>query len=132
MTRSWTPRRRLPNRAITALAFLALAFAILVPPGFMPTSDASGHGLAIVICTGHGPLIAPGNGAPDKKGAAHHDNSCAFAGHGVLDAPPILAVQTLSHVRAGGLDSRPGGRDLTPGRGLAAPPPPSQGPPHLT
>jgi len=112
------------------LAFLAVFLNVLLPQGTMAARQ--GDAVAIVICTGHGPLIAPGNGAPDKKGAAHHDNSCAFAGHGVLDAPPILAVQTLSHVRAGGLDSRPGGRDLPPGRGLAAPPPPSQGPPHLT
>lgn len=130
MTRSWTPRRRLPNRAITALAFLALTFAILVPPGFMPTSDASGHGLAIVICTGHGPLqLDPSTDHKVPPGKSKAGAACPFAANVTPPLPPAVAVGVqpapFGFVASAAISYQ------APGRGLAAPPPPSTGPPVL-
>ncbi len=111
------------------LAFLAVFLNVLIPQGTM--AARRGDAVAIVICTGHGPLVAPGRPDTDKSGAAHHDSACAFAGHGLMDAPPVLAVQTVSMVLAEAPIAGPGSGDLVPGRGLAAPPPPAQGPPRL-
>ena len=94
------------NRTGALLAFLAVFLNVLIPQGTMAARQ--GDAVAIVICTGHGPLIARGRDTPDKKGAAHHDGVCAFAGHGLADAPPMSAVNAV-----------------------AAPPPPSRGPPQL-
>jgi len=120
----------MPRRAMTALAFLALAFAIVVPPGFMPASRADGQGLAIVICTGHGPLQldpSPDHKAPPGKSKA--GAACPFAAN---VTPPLLPVF--------GVGARPATFGVVPvasvsppapGRGLAAPPPPATGPPLL-
>ena len=110
------------------LALTALLINILVPPGFM--TAASGQGPALVICSGHGPVSV----APDDLAGTHKspkskpDAPCTFAGHGVATAPALAiaaAVQVFSSVP----DVAPVLADLTPGRGLAAPPPPSQAPP---
>ena len=112
------------------LALLALLVTILVPPGYMTAAGQGGPSL--VICTGHGPLsfAASDLNGSHKAPKARPDNPCAFAGHGIaeaggpapaLSAPTYFIHPTIQSVRA----------DLTPGRGLAAPPPPSQAPPVL-
>lgn len=116
--------------ALTLAAF-ALALQVFVPSGFMVSSQ-NGRGV-IVICTGHGPLtVATADGktpaAPVKKKS---DAPCAFAGHAAPYTAPLAApasgpaVAVVREVAARPLES------LTPGRGLAAPPPPSRGPPSL-
>jgi hypothetical protein len=110
------------------LALIALVFQVAAPPGFMvsPSSD----GPAIVICTGHGPLTLDARtGVPAHKPAkAAHDGVCAFAGHGVAVSPPALAFLGRADFTPSTI--APSKRaDLAPGRGLAAPPPPSQAPP---
>ena len=113
-----------------ALACLALAMKIIVPPGFMLDSPRSGQGVALVICTGHGPLTLYGAGhdAPGQKSKA--GAPCAAFGNTVsltpLDSPlPVRAdgsfLPAANVARA----------DQLPGRGLAAPPPPALGPPRL-
>ncbi len=115
------------ERGVAAfVAVLLLAVQLAIPPGFMVARGADGPSL--VICTGHGPMMAHQD-APAAPGKAPHSKSspaCPFAGHGGAPlAPPTFiptAVETAATI----------GVDLAPGRGLAAPPPPSHAPPlHL-
>lgn len=111
-----------------ALAALALLVQTLVPAGFMVSGQARPPGL--VICTGHAPVVINlgDHGQPGKSPASKTVGTCVFAGHAATTAPvapPILA--SVAYAIAPALTLT--GYDLTPGRGLAAPPPPSQGPP---
>ncbi len=115
--------------AFLTLAFLALLMKIAAPPGFMVSAQGPG-GFPLVICTGHGPLSSS---TPDNKGGeskSKPDAPCAFAGHAAPPAPAAgaqVAAAAFAHAV-----ERPSLKfDLAPGRGLAAPPPPSQGPPTL-
>jgi hypothetical protein len=112
------------------LVLLALFVQLLAPPGFMV--GRHGDHASIVICTGHGPASSLADLAshPGKAPQSRHDAPCVFAGHAVGAAPSPtaliarpIAISTLAATTAR--------FDLTPGRGLAAPPPPSQGPPTL-
>ena len=116
-----------------ALAMLALALRVLIPSGFMVADQQTGHGgYPIVICTGHGALtLAPpgDNKAPSPKSATHAP--CAFAGAATPVAPILSALQPSAYALSSPVLAavQP---DQIPGRGLAAPPPPSIGPPsHL-
>jgi hypothetical protein len=112
------------------LALLALAINVLVPQGFMVGAGQAGP--AIEICTGAGPLVVtPTSDQHGHKTGGTHGEACAFAGHGVASAPPILAVIARPEIPASAPNA-PRLADLAPGRGLAAPPPPSRGPPLLT
>jgi hypothetical protein len=108
---------------------LALLVQVLVPQGFMVARQG---GLpAVVICTGHGPVLSRDDlgGHPAKSPKAKPDMVCGFAGHGLgLAATPPLMVSKAMAWSAPVLIAA--SADLTPGRGLAAPPPPSQGPPN--
>ena len=112
-------------------ALLALIVQILAPPGFM--FGRQGDRAGLVICTGHGAANSLSDlaGHPGKGPQSRHDAPCAFAGLGVAAAPPLIALAvrpTLPATEAASLTRF----DLAPGRGLAAPPPPSQGPPQPT
>jgi hypothetical protein len=119
-----------------AAAVLALALKVLIPPGFM-MAPTPGTAPTLVICTGHGALegdaLTPLRDAAGKKAPADkssHDAPCVFAGHGVAAPAPETApteVAFLAPAAAPALPSPVG--ELIPGRGLAAPPPPSRGPP---
>ncbi|WP_332308778.1 DUF2946 family protein [Sphingobium sp. TCM1] len=117
-----------------ALAFLALAIKIIVPPGFMATTDASG-GTRIVMCTGYGAvtkiLTIDGHvkDLPAEDGRPKHDSVCPYSGHA---AASTLAQAYPVEWPPAGVDTdkhTPAALGLTPGRGMAAPPPPSRGPP---
>jgi hypothetical protein len=133
--------RSAPWRLGLAALLLALAMRLLVPTGFMWEAGTSG-GAQLVPCSG----MAPSSGDPSmhgmhhmamagpshEKGSESGDNSsreCAFAGlGGPLDlANPFVAPATLP-LAAVALPVFVA-QTLTPGRGLAAPPPPSRGPP---
>lgn len=120
----WTRGRA----AFLALAFLALLVKVTVPAGFMLATPQSGSGFPLVLCTGHGPLESK---TADQKGGetkAHSDAPCAFAGHAAPPKPALGAeVPQTSAIAYTRQTATPA--DLIPGRGLAAPPPPSQGPP---
>lgn len=110
-----------------ALAALALLVQVLVPRGFMVGRDAGVPGL--VVCTGHGPLFGPADhGQPGKAPKSTVDAPCGFAAHGAAAGPPALTLIVGAPFAA---EAKIGVRifDLAPGRGLAAPPPPSHAPP---
>lgn len=111
-------------------AVIALAFAVIVPPGFMPARAADGVGLAMVICTGHGPLQVGAAGdhqAPAQKSKA--GAACPFAAAATAPPPAAPAI-AQGPVRFATSTPFIAG-DQSPGRGLAAPPPPAIGPPSL-
>jgi hypothetical protein len=113
---------------MNTLAFLALAWSLLAPAGFMPTLGA-GHGLTITICTGHGPLRydPPGDHkAPPAKSKA---SACPFAAN--ITPPPPPAAIAWSGPVAHDTANLTAAVSQAPGRGLAAPPPPATGPPVL-
>src|SRR5579871_167780 len=113
-----------------ALATLALALQLAVPPGFMVAPRAAG-GPAIVICTGHGPQLAePGDrGGPAKAPTGKMASLCPFVGHaGVPTIAPPVALRGAAFVAYA--DAPALVAHTAPGRGLAAPPPPSQAPPR--
>jgi hypothetical protein len=102
----------------------------MVPPGFMA---GGGKTPGLVICTGQGPLLLTASGlqkAPKtpRSPKAAPDGPCAFAGHGAASAP-ALALAPAAPTAVAHIDVVETPSDLVPGRGLAAPPPPSQAPP---
>jgi len=119
------------RRWAAGLALLALLLQGLTPPGFMLAREAGRA--TIAICTGHGAAYSVVDlaGHPAKQAPSRPDAPCAFAGHGVVAAPPI-AMLLASPIALPIAPPAARRLDLAPGRGLAAPPPPSQGPPTFT
>ncbi|HXQ09977.1 MAG TPA: DUF2946 family protein [Caulobacteraceae bacterium] len=114
----------------TALAALALVMQVLVPQGFMFSGNPSSPGL--VICTGHGPLVLSGDhGQPGKAPRPSQDRPCGFAAHGAASEPPTALSASAIAFYAAATEAAPA-HVVAPGRGLAAPPPPSRAPPILT
>jgi hypothetical protein len=115
------------------LIALALTVRALMPSGWMPV--ASTHGPVISPCSGHGvvdlSVVASGkHHKPSPHKSEKNDRACAFFGLAFAadwgGQPPILSTFhnpeeaiSVSHLIA------------SIGRGLAAPPPPSTGPPSL-
>jgi hypothetical protein len=121
----------LGERFATLCAVLALVAQVIVPPGFMVAR--SGDAPTIVVCTGHGPWMAMPEEAsrPGKARPSDQNHSCVFAGHGAIAPPPAVLAPAHAQMDYGVTPGAPI-RDLRPGRGLAAPPPPSRGPPDLS
>lgn len=120
------------------LAGLALFLKILIPPGYMAAPvRAEAPAFALVLCTPQGMVTldaaAQGDhGAPDptdEDGARH--SPCAFSGHGVNAPPPVMLTGELIAFAPHVDRSEAAPRQVVPGRGLAAPPPPARGPPPL-
>jgi hypothetical protein len=129
MTGVWH-RSVVGRRWFAAFVVLALLVQILVPQGFMLAPDASGASI-LYICSGHGPVGAlDDHGKPAKAPKPNGDTPCNFAGHGVSTPPPsaisvgatLLPITAIPVVLA---------FEVSPGLGLAAPPPPSHAPPAL-
>lgn len=129
--RRLTRHSPLAHRALLALAALAVALKVLLPPGFMVAGE--GAPFPLVICTGAGTEVAHQDGAPSAPaGKAGHDAPCAFAGHGAGAAPPSLAAPTAVVFLRHAPPAPTTLTSLAPGRGLAAPPLPARGPPRPT
>jgi hypothetical protein len=121
--------------ALVVLA-CALGLRMLVPQGWMPVSDT--HGFRITMCTGTGPMdmtvTMPGMTMHDGK-AGHdqqpmQDHPCTFAHLGLALAEPGLPALILPPIsRAEAVAAK--AFAVAIGHGLAAPPPPSTGPPAL-
>ena len=113
------------RRTLLVLAFAALALRMAVPAGFMP-----GAGGSLVICPGSGPMaMSAHHGGSEHSPTGSGDHPCPFAAIAApadIRAPesvPLLAPRIV----ATALPARD--HEAVPGRGLAAPPPPSQAPP---
>ena len=127
MIRTFSPFRNLA----AALIVLALALRVIIPSGFMPSSE---RGFALTICTGMDTQTV----WMDKSGKLHKEDPskgksvehqpCAFAGAAMAAdvlsadfqialAPVALAIPVFAK------------REISVGSGLAAPPPPAIGPP---
>lgn len=131
--------RRARRQLAVWFATFALAARLLVPFGFMP---ASGQPFAIVHCADVGMVAKANEGAHAHHGSAHgqdhdeqkapggkHDGPCAFAGVG--NAAEIAPVADVAPRPLFASDNQgwPASTTVGIGRGLAAPPPPSTGPP---
>ena len=121
---------RMRQTLAAGLGALALLFLSVLPSGVM-VARADGHSI-ITLCTGHGPPITDhGRGHPGEAPKQGHDTVCAFAGHGLGVATPLAAsIREVAFTFSEHQAPRP--FDLVCGQGLAAPPPPSQGPPTLS
>jgi hypothetical protein len=114
------------RRGFLILALLALWMQVLVPAGFMvSTTDGNPN---IVICTGHGALDLADHDHSGKAPQSKADAPCVFAGHGLATETPE-PMRVAAPVYAYAASPAPAFEQSAPGRGLAAPPPPSRGPP---
>lgn len=120
------------GRGRIALAFVvaALFMRLLVPAGWMPASE---RGLAITLCTGTGAQQAwvDGQGRihKGKPGEGQADHPCIFSGFAaLLDLPSSIDLPVGPLAFAAALPMV-AGTAVAIGHGLAAPPPPSTGPP---
>lgn len=125
---------------VTALALLAMMVRVAVPPGYMFAPTRDGNFITVTFCTAHGASTSlmdlqtgeiVGSDRTPKKDApedgAQKDAPCVFAAAGTFSGPetaPTLAI-FLYPVEA----QESFAFAQTPGRGLAAPPPWSTGPP---
>lgn len=118
------------GRIALAFAVAALFMRLLVPAGWMPASE---RGLAITLCTGTGAQQAwvDGQGKihKGKPGEGQADHPCVFAGvAALLDLPSGIDLPAAPLVFAAAPPLF-AGTVVAIGHGLAAPPPPSTGPP---
>lgn len=127
-------RSSAPMRSLSAFVLLAALVArMLVPAGWMPSTDRA---FAITVCTGIDTqtvwLDTQGKTHkqdPSKAGDSDHE-PCTFAGSAFASLTPETpviegAVAYSSRAPTSAYDH------VAIGRGLAAPPPPSTGPPSL-
>jgi hypothetical protein len=129
---AWIRQSQFGRSLLMLAILLALAMRVLVPTGFMP--KAAGGGLTVTLCAetgGKNVIIDLGKPVPAGKPRAG-EGLCGFAsglGQGLLgvDAVPVLSAPfspaplLLGTTLARFVVHR-----------LAAPPPPSQGPPALS
>lgn len=128
----WGTHHREGWRATAALGLvvLALLLRILIPSGFMP---AQGQGFAITLCTGDGAVAAwvDGDGTvhKGKTSDAQPEHPCTFGGFSAAVHLPELAAASITPLRLAIVLPLFGTATVAIGRGLAAPPPLSTGPP---
>jgi hypothetical protein len=117
-------------RPAALLAILAILLRASIPGGFMLSSAKAGSLPALVICTAQGLMTLADHPDPGKIDDGKQDGACAFAatsGPSIAPAPVVIAAPgyeaeaTADRIAA----------DQRPGRGLAAPPPPTTGPPSI-
>ena len=118
---------------LAALALLVLAIQLVAPSGFMPVR--TGQGIVVTLCTGQGAVnvVVDRGQAPDKHPAQDKgtpvQQHCPFAAPVQPVVPPLvladlplpawqIAFGPIAFALKSGLIAR-----------LAAPPPPSSGPP---
>ena len=127
--------RTIDRRVALALIACAVLVRVLIPAGWMPTTGADGT-IRIAICTGMGAQTAwidrDGKLHREAPSNGHHDpQPCGFGALTLgLDQTPALAIPMP--FAAVGVVEMAARQTVSVGHGLAAPPPPSTGPPSLT
>ncbi len=131
-------------RGLGAIALLAVLVRAVVPAGYMLATAETPEGryLTVMLCEGHeGPqqVIDLDTGLPvdpsvldtrdDGREPASDAPPCVFAGAAHL-AQPVDAGEPVEFAASEQVVFA-AVRDVRPGRGIAAPPPPSTGPPQL-
>ena len=119
-------------RPAALLAILAILLRASIPGGFMLSAAKAGGMPDLVICTAQGLMTIAGDHAPgsDDDSGKQQDTSCAFtAVASVTITPTLLSIATPIYAEA--VVVQRAIPDQRPGRGLAAPPPPTTGPPSL-
>jgi hypothetical protein len=124
--------------AVFALLLLCLLSRSLIPTGWMPSFTE--HGTFLVPCSGVAPAPLARPSAHDEHSGSHDDQEhsggpkhdvggqpCSFAAFAV-DLPSPAEPAIVAELTAGA-DHFAKLQDVGPGQGLAAPPPPSTGPP---
>jgi hypothetical protein len=114
-----------------ALIVLALALRVVIPSGFMPSSE---RGFALTICTGmdtqtvwmdkSGKLLKE----DPSKGKSVEHQPCAFAGATMASDLPAGDF-TIALAPFAATAAVFAAMEVSVGNGLAAPPPPAIGPP---
>lgn len=124
--------RLMPRPVALAILAAALLLRVLIPTGWMPAHAADGS-FGITLCTpsgvSHAWVDAEGkihDKQPHKKSSA--DQPCAFAGLAMAGDVPMAAIGLPLTVQAVA-SHHPLSFSVGIGHGLAAPPPPSTGPP---
>ena len=113
------------HRAWLFAAALALVVRLIIPAGFMVGPSKT---FQLIVCTGHGAALVHTATPGPAKTPKTENHSCVFSGAPLAteaasaSAPPVKMRWAAAPIPVLQLS-------LTPGRGLAAPPPPSQGPP---
>jgi hypothetical protein len=122
------------SRLLLTFALVAVLVRGIIPTGWMPSTDRA---FAITVCTG----TASETVWLDMKGALHKQDPakkerdtksepCTFAGMAVASGLPIMPTVIGPLVGKDSLVAHlPSPAAI--GQGLAAPPPPARGPPHL-
>ena len=129
------------GRRLGAIALLAMLVRAIIPAGYMLAEADTGSGryLRVEMCDGHhkpaqiidldtGKVVDP-SGLPKNVKNEASSSPCVFAGIAAM-APPVVVTEPVEFRVSHQVDFDVG-RDLRPGRGIAAPPPPSTGPPTL-
>jgi hypothetical protein len=131
----WLQRRA---RHFGAIALIAILFRALVPFGYVlaEADTGSGHHLTLKLCSAHSPQVVDhgpqGHGDDNAKGGKQNKDepkppTCVCSPAASMQEPFAAIVTTEFSV-----SREPrfvAGQDLHPGHGIAAPPPPSTGPP---
>ncbi len=129
------------GRRLGAIALLAMLVRAIIPAGYMLAEADTGSGryLTVEMCDGHdskaqvidldtGKLVDLSK-LPKSAKTDNNSAPCVFAGATAIESPVAVAEPVefrISHEIDFAVV-----RDLRPGRGIAAPPPPSTGPPSL-
>lgn len=127
--RSGIIQRRIARGVALMLVAMALALKIATPPGLMVRDDL---GPLFEICQAQAPAFGRQDAGSRHEGQDHDragSQDCAFAAAaqvGPAPAPAHFHAVAFADVRAG--EGGPASI-ASPGHGLAAPPPPSRGPP---
>jgi hypothetical protein len=128
------------GRRLGAIALLAILVRAIVPAGYMlaGADTPGGRHLVVQMCDGHGAatVVALFTGhirdlytLPGKSNGQSDSSRCAFAVSPAMASPPV-AAQTDKSQQASSNDLVVALAE-TPSCGIAAPPPPSTGPPTL-
>ncbi len=128
------------GRQLGAIALLAMFVRAIVPAGYMlaEADTPDGRYLVVQMCDGHtaakvvdldtGELLDASK-LPGKSDGKTSSTPCVFSIATPVGAPPV-AIEPVVFQRAFAADFVVA-LAVAPGRGIAAPPPPSTGPPIL-